>query len=188
MKKIFILLFLILITACQSVGKVEKINFDNNQLTKFDMLSTSIQKNIIFEKKISNPYIGHTLEINPTERIVSWIDDNFKAIGNENIFYINIIDASLTMKEVENNDAQKFDEKNIYKYEIFYLVEYNLFDDTNNLIRTTLVESTRSTTSAMYISINEQDNIINDLIYLGLLDLSNKSKELLSKYMSDYII
>ena len=46
----------------------------------------------------------------------------------------------------------------------------------------------RSTTSGSYISIQEKERIIEDLIYLGIDDLSNETKRLLLKYMSDYIL
>ena len=188
MKKYFSYLLFLYIFACQPIEKNEQIVFDNNQLSKFDILSNSVEINANFELIISEPYIGHTLDTFPSQRIINWIDDNFNSIGKENIFYVNILDASLIKKEIENEDAKKFDEKTIYKYEIYYLVEYSLYDDTNNLISTTLVESKRSTTSGIYISIKEQENIINDLLYLSLVDLSTESRKLILQYMSDYIL
>ena len=102
-----------------------------------------------------------------------------RAIGNENIFIVSILDASLLQTEFENTQAKNFDEKINYKYELFYLIEFNLLDDSRNLIATTLVETSRSTTSGIYISINEKENIINDLIYQSLNDLSYESETLL---------
>ena len=64
----------------------------------------------LFEKKISEPYIGHTLKVNPSERIINWVNENFKPIGNENIFYVTILDASITQVEFENKEAKNFDE------------------------------------------------------------------------------
>ena len=188
MKKLLIFLFILAIFSCQPIEKFEYTVFDNNKLSKFDIMSNSIEINKIFVNKISEPNIGHTLETNPTERITNWVSDNFNAIGNENLFYVNIIDASLTKLEIENQDAKKFDEKKIYKFEIFYLVEYNLLDNANNIISTTTVESNRSTTSGIYISIQEQENIVNDLIYSSLVDLSDESRKLLFQYMNDYIL
>ena len=52
-----------------------------------------------------------------------------------------------------------------FKYEIFYLLEFNLFDDSANLIASTLVEASRSTTSGLYISIQEKEKIVDNLIY-----------------------
>jgi hypothetical protein len=188
MKKLIILFVSFCIFSCQPIEKIERIVFDNNQFSKFDILSNSIEITEIFEKKISNPYIGHTLEVDPSQRIINWVNDNFKAIGNENIFTVTILDASLTQNEIENIEAKNFDEKTNYKYELFYLIEFNLYDDSRNLVASTLVENSRSTTSGLFISIQEREKIIDDLVYQGLNDISNESKLLLIKYMGDFIL
>ena len=187
-KLIIILLFLLNVIACQPIEKVNHIVFDNSQFANFNILSTSVEIKEIFEKKISDPYIGHTLTVNPSQRIINWINDNFKPIGNENTFNVTILDASIIQTQFENKDAKNFDEKNNYLYELFYLIEFSLFDDTGNLVASTLVESSRSTTSGVYISIQEKDNIIDDLIYNSLVDISNETKKLLTNYMANYIL
>ena len=189
MKKISIILFLFfIINACQPIEKIDQVVFDNNQFSKFQILSNTIEVKEVFQKNISEPYIGHTLEIGPSQRIINWINNNFKKTGNENSFTVNILNASLTETQFENKQAKNFDEKTNYKYEIFYLIEFNLFDDSKNLIASTLVESSRSTTSGLYISIQEKENIINDLVYQCLSDISIESKKLLLKYMKDFIL
>ena len=188
MKKLIFIVPFIFILACQPIEKNQQVVFDNNQFTKFDILSKKIEIKKIFEKKITDPFIGHTLKVSPDQRIINWINDNFTAIGNENNFVVNILDASIIQTEFKIDDAKNFDEKNNFKYEVFYLVEFNLFDNTNNLIASTLVEITRSTTSGVYISIQDKENIINDLVYLALLDLTNESKILILKYMEDYVL
>lgn len=186
-KKSFLFLILF-IFSCQPVERLDSIVFDNQQLSRFDVSSKTIEIKEIFEIKFSDPYIGHTLEVNPSQRIIGWVNDNFKSIGNENIFIVSILDASLLQTEIENDEAKNFDEKINYKYELFYLIEFNLFDDSRNLIATTLVEASRSTTSGLYVSINEKENIINDLIYQSLRDLTSQSEILLKKYMDEYIL
>ncbi|MDC0497737.1 hypothetical protein OAO21_01060 [Alphaproteobacteria bacterium] len=189
MKKLIITLFFFLtLNACQPIEKVNHVVFDNSQFAHFNILSTSVDINVIFEKKISDPYIGHTLKVNPSERIINWINDNFKPIGNENIFNVAILDASITQAKFENQDAKNFDEKNNYIYELSYLLEFSLFDDSGSLVASTLVETSRSTTSGIYISIQEKDNIIDDLIYNSLVDVSNESKKLLINYMANYLL
>jgi hypothetical protein len=189
MKKLIIsLLFFLTLNNCQPIEKVNHIVFDNSQFAHFNILSTSVDINEIFEKNISDPYIGHTLKVNPSERIINWINENFKPIGNENIFNVTILDASITQTQFENKDAKNFDEKNNYIYELFYLLEFSLFDDSGNLVASTLVETSRSTTSGIYISIQEKDNIIDDLIYNSLVDVSNETKKLITGYMTNYIL
>ena len=103
MKKLIInLLILLTLIACQPIEKINHIIFDNSQFARFDILSTSIEIREKYETKISDPYIGHTLEISPSERIINWINDNFKPIGNENTFNVNILDASITQIQFEN--------------------------------------------------------------------------------------
>ena len=189
MKKLIInFLFLLTVMACQPIEKVNQIVFDNSQFAHFNILSSSIEIQEIFEQKITDPYIGHTLKINPSERIINWINDNFKPIGNENIFNVTILDASITQTQFENKDAKNFNEKINYKYELFYLLEFSLFDDSGNLVASTLVETSRSTTSGIYISIQEKENIIDDLIYNSLVDISSETKKQLINYMANYIL
>ena len=188
MKKILCILLFIFTISCQPIEQLPEIVFDNTQLSKFKILAKSIEIKTNFEKKISDPYIGHTLETEPSQRIVNWVNDNFKTMGNENKFEVLILDASLLKTEIENKDAKNFDQKNNYKYELLYLIEFSLFDDANNLVSSTLVEAIRSTTSGIYISLQEKQKIIDDLIYLSLLDLSQETLQLLKKYMSDYIL
>ena len=185
---IIILLTFIFVHACQPIEKIDQVVFDNNQLPSFKILAKSIEITDNFEKKISDPYIGHTLKVPPSQRIINWVNNNFKSIGNENEFNILILDASLTQTEFVNNEAKNFDEKMNYRYELFYLIEFNLYDESENLISSSLVETSRSTTSGVYISIQEKENIINDLIYLSLIDLSNQSEDLLIEYMGDFIL
>ena len=188
MNKIFSFLLFTFIISCQPIEQIEEVVFDNSQLSKINILSKDIEVKTTFEKKITDPYIGHTLRIEPSQRIANWINDNFKAIGNENKLEVVILDSSLLKTEFENKDTKNFDEKKNYKYELFYLIEFNLYDDSNNLVASTLVETIRSTTSGVYISIQNTEKVIDDLVYLSLLDLSLESNKLLKQYMSDFIL
>ena len=51
MKKLIILFVSFFIFSCQPIEKIERIVFDNNQFSKFDILSNSIEITEIFEKK-----------------------------------------------------------------------------------------------------------------------------------------
>ena len=188
MNKIFSFLLFAFIISCQPIEQIEEVVFDNSQLSKINILSKDIEVKTTFEKKITDPYIGHTLRIEPSQRIANWINDNFKAIGNENKLEVVILDSSLLKTAFENKDTKNFDEKKNYKYELFYLIEFNLYDDSNNLVASTLVETIRSTTSGDYISIQNTEKVIDDLVYLSLLDLSLESNKLLKQYMSDFLL
>ena len=73
------------------------------------------------------------------------------------------------------------------KYELFFLVEYELYDDSGFLEANTTVETSRSTTSQKYISLNEVELIINDLLFKAMKDYINEAKNQLFIYMGDYL-
>ena len=60
MKKLIIILLLLVTFACQPIEKIDHIVFDNNQFSRFNIQTNYIEINEVFEKKISEPYIGHT--------------------------------------------------------------------------------------------------------------------------------
>ena len=182
------LILLLLLFGCQSTEIIEPIIFDNSQMAKITISSKNIEINELYDSQFADPYIDHSLSNPPILRLKSWIADNISIVGNENILVLNILDASLKKTEENNKDAKKFDEKSIYKYELFFLVEYNLYDDSNYLISNTTVEAFRSTTSAKYISLKETEQIIDDLILLTLRDFTNESKKLIKIYMKEYLL
>ena len=69
----------------------------------------------------------------------------------------------------------------------FFLVEYELYDNSGFLKANATVETSRSTTSQKYISLNETEIIINDLLILAMRDYINETKNQLSIYMKDYL-
>ena len=187
MKYLFFFILFIIIS-CQSTDITESIVFDNNILPQITISAKSFEINRLYETIYSDSYIDHSLKITPYERLEMWIKNNIKVIGDENKLEINVLDASIKKIEIKNEEAKKFEEKNIYKYELSYLVEYNLLQDSNYLISSTLVESSRTTTSGRYISISESEKIIDSLILDSLKDISRESEKLIRKFMTNYIL
>ena len=68
-----------------------------------------------------------------------------------------------------------------------YIIAKNSFDSSNYILANTTVESVRSTTSQKYISLNESELIINDLLYSSLKDFTNEIKSLIDLYMGRYV-
>ena len=185
----FILLaFLLVVFSCNKIEILDQIVFDYNQLPK--IVLSADQKKIIetYEAKFSDPFIDHSLIKPPKEHLKSWIDSNLAIIGTENKLIINIIDSSLKKTEVLNVNANKYEEKTIFLFEINYLAEYILFDDSNTILSTTTVRSMRSITSGKFISLMESDRIIDSLILDALTDFSKKTEELIKIHMSEFIL
>ena len=186
--KIFIFIILVFISSCQKVEILESIVFDYNQFTKISINAEKKNTIILYEPKFEEPFIDHSLENSPILYFNNWIKNNIQTFGTKNYFEINVIDASVKKTEIPNIDSKKYEEKTIFLYEINYLVEFVIYDDSNFKLASTIVEANRTTTSGKYISLIETERIIDDMIYKCLKDFSNKAKELIEDHMNQYIL
>ena len=176
------------IWGCQPNEIFKPIVFDNSNFNKISINAKEIQVKNKYEQKFSDTNIENNFKNPPIVRIESWIQDNINIFGNENIFVINVLDASINRKEIINENAKKLEEKTIYIYEVFILVEYELYDNSNYLIANTTVESFRTSTSKKYISINETQNIIDEIIFNSIKDFTNESHLMIREYMGQYLV
>ena len=186
--KIFIFIILVFISSCQKVEILDPIVFDYNQFTKISINAEKKNTIILYEPKFVEPFIDHSLENSPILYFNNWTKNNIQTFGTKNYFEINVIDASVKKTEIPNIDSKKYEEKTIFLYEVNYLVEFVIYDDSNFKLASTIVEANRTTTSGKYISLIETERIIDDMIYKCLKDFSNKSEELIKDHMDQYIL
>ena len=186
---IIILALPVFLIACQKTELLNDIVFDNNLLQKININAESIKINNSYEYKISEPFIDHIMLITPSQRIESWLEDNVFIFGSLNKFVVNIEEASIIRNEIVNKDQTKkiIDNKEYY-YEINILMNFILYDDNDSILATTNVIVKRSTTSSMFISINERNHILDSLTLEAIRDLTTKSTELLKIHMFEYML
>ena len=184
--KLVSLFLLLFILACGPVEIISPLEYDISKFVKISVNSNKITVNSDYNPVFSENNIEDQLAYPPILQIQSWIKQNIRNFGNQNEFVINILDASITKKEIDNLEAKKYEEKTIYLYEVFFLVEYELYDAAGYLLANTTVESSRSTTSQKFISLNETELIIYDVINKTLLDFTNETKSMVQLYMQEY--
>jgi len=182
-----LILFSFFVLSCQPIEILEPIEIDISNFEKISINTKEIEINTKYNPVFAENNIEDQIQNSPIDSIIKWNNENIKKLGNENKLVINILDASITKNEVENIDAKKYEEKTIFKYELFFLVEYELYDNSGFLKANTTVENSRSTTSQKYISLNETEIIINDLLFLTMKDYIKEAKNQLSIYMKDYL-
>ena len=185
--KLISLFLLLFILACEPVEIISPLEYDISKLAIISINFNKIKVNSVYNPVFSEFNIEDQLKNPPILQIQNWIKQNIRSFGNQNEFVINILDASITKKEIDNLEAKKYEEKKIYLYEVFFLVEYELYDDAGYLLANTTVESSRSTTSQIFISLNETELIINDLVNKSLFDFINETKSMIQLYMQEYI-
>ncbi len=188
MNKLIIFMIFFFLSSCKPMESLENFVFDNTQLNSFLFSANQITIKQTYQPIFEEPYIDHSIFNSPSDRLNNWINENISSFGNENLLEINILDASIKRHEQRDEKAKTLESKELYKYELFFLIEFALYDNSNYLIATTNVESFRSTTSSKFISINEKDRIIDELIFESLNDISNEAEKYLNLYMSDYLL
>ncbi len=186
--KINLIVFLFFLASCQPIEILTPTEIDNTRLESISINAKDLSINIKYKPIFSEENIEDQLKNPPIELLTNWLNENIIKFGSQNTFKINILDASIYKKEIQNVNAKKYEEKTIFKYEIYFLVEYELYDDSDILLANTTVESFRSTTSQKYISLNERDLIINDLLFKSLIDFTNETKSMINLYMSQYLL
>ena len=178
---------LFMILSCQPVEILKPIEIDTSRFEKISINAEQIQVNNKYNSVFSKSNIEDQIKKSPINLMAEWNSQNILKLGSENKLVINILDASIKKTEIMNIGAKKCEERTIFNYELFYLVEYELYDSSSYLIANTTVETSRSTTSQKYISLNETEIIINDLLFLTLNDYINETKKQLSIYMGNYL-
>ena len=187
----FIFLFILsgFIISCQKTELLDDIVFDNNLLNKININAELKEINDFHELKISEQFIDHTMQFSPSKRIESWLEDNIFTFGSTNKLIININESSITQNEIVNKEKTKsLIENKEYHYIINILINFVLYNDNGLILATTDVEVNRSTTSSMFISINERNHILDSLTLEALRDVTKKSIELLKIHMSEYVL
>jgi len=186
--RLYLFILFVLVLSCHPVEFLDEVVFDYEQFNKISINAKIKSANNLYESKYSDNYIDNSLLKPPAFYLNKWLDSNISIFGNENKFEINILESSLKKSEIKNNEQNKYKEKIIFLYEAKYLVQFILYDNDNLLLGSSIVEVNRSTTSGKFISIQENDKIINSLIYNSLIDFSNKAAELIKIHLKNYVL
>ena len=186
----FVIISLLVLSSCQNTQLLEDVVFDNSLLNKITVNAENKEINVSYETTFDEPFIDHVMETLPTTRIISWLENNISNFGTENKLVIDIQNASIVRKDInsERKVAGIVKKQNEYLYELNLEVFFILYNDSSQILATTKTEVLHSTPSSKFISLNEREQILDNLTKDALKELSNKSVELLKLHMSAYIL
>ena len=179
-------------SSCQKNEFLDEIFFDNSLLNNISFIAEKKEIKISYDTTFDESYIDHVMIISPAQRINSWLENNINNFGTFNKIVIDINKASITRKEIDSKIKVEVagisKEKKEYIYELNFKVLFHLYNDSDQVLAITEAEVYRSTTSSLFISLNERNRILDNLTLNALKDLSNKSVELLKMHMSEYTL
>ena len=185
-----IFICLLVLLSCQKTIILEDVVFDNSLLNKITINAESKEIKVSYETMFNEPFIDLVMETMPSTRIISWLDNNISNFGTENKLVIDIHNASITRNDInmEVNVAGIIKKQDEYLYELNLEVLFILYNDSNQILATTKTEVLHTTTSKKFISLNQRNQILDNLTLDSLKDLSNKSVELLKIHMFEYML
>ena len=186
--KLLLLVSLFVLFSCQKIEVLDEVVFTYELMPKIILNAEAKKIFDLYEPKYSSLYIDHSLIKPPVFYLNELLDKNVNILGSENSLIINIFDASFKKSEIKNTDEKSYLEKKILLFEVSFLVEFLIYDNSNFLLASSIVEAKRTTTSGKNISIYETERIIDMLIFDCLIDFSYKSNELIKKNMNNFII
>ena len=182
----FLLSFLF---SCQKTEFVDDVVFDNKLLESHSFNAEIKEVNNLYNVIFEKPFIDHVMKVTPYQRIEQWIDENLLTFGTSNKLLINVHEASIKKMELaEKEDSKKIIKNKEFIYEVTMIVEFELYNDQNNIMASTNVRINRTTTSIEFISIAERNRLLDTITLEALKDLNSKSSELLEKHFSQYKI
>ncbi len=185
----FLILFIIFgMYACQQIEIIDKVVFNYEQLPNLNINAEEKIITNLYEPKLVEPYVDHSMSNPPVNFLDEWFNNNINTFGTQNKLEINVIDASLKKSEIPNTSEKKYKEKTIFLFEINFLVEFVLYDDSNYILASSIVEAKSSTTSGKYISLHESERIIDTLIFNCIEDFTIKANDLINIHMKNYIL
>ena len=187
---LYILLSCCFLLSCQKTTILEEVIFDYSSLEKISINADKKEIIVSYKSSIDDPFIDHVMINPPYTRVNDWIDNNINIFGINNTLVIDIQDASITRKEIKTKIkvAGVMKDQQEYKYEIKILLQFILYNESNEVLATTNAKTLRSITSSQFISINERDNILDKLTLEAVKDVSEVSGKFIKKYMSDYLL
>jgi len=139
-----LILILLIIISCQPVEILKPIEIDTSRFEKISINAEQVEVNKKYNSVFSKSNIEDQIKKSPINLMSEWNSQNILKLGNENKLVINILDASIKKTEIMNVDAKKYEEKTIFNYEVFYLVEYELYDSSNFLIANSIFDGLES--------------------------------------------
>ncbi|MBG76415.1 MAG: hypothetical protein CMI98_00865 [Pelagibacteraceae bacterium] len=191
MKKLFFyIIFCYLLVSCQSSDIIKNVEFDYSEFKKLTFLSNSIEIKNEYKISLEDSFVDHTMETSPSERLINWVKNNIIGFGVENKLIIEIKDASIIETNVESAEkiAGIIKKSQELKFELSYFAIFSLYDDSDNLLAFTEIQSKRTVTSNTLISLYEKEKILEQLVYKGLEDFTLKADQMSREYLGEFIL
>ena len=141
------------------------------------------------EKFVSPPHVEHLFPVPIVQALKRWSDDRLQAVGGTDVMRIIVEDASAVVEELEINEDLEgwFTTEQAERVNARLQVRIEIIDQSGTMEAHTSTEAERSRTTPEDITLNERDEIYNDLTMVLMNDFNASQEQGIRLYLQPYI-
>ena len=135
------------------------------------------------------PNVEHLFPTPISAALSRWSNDRLKAEGGSNVMHVIIEDASATAEELETNKDLEglFTTEQAERVDARLQVRIEISDENGVVLAFTSTEATRSRTTPENVSLNERDQIYNDLTIAVMNDFNTSQEQGIRRHFDNYL-
>ncbi|MEE8172080.1 MAG: hypothetical protein V3T62_04040 [Alphaproteobacteria bacterium] len=142
-----------------------------------------------YRSPLRSPNVEHLFPTPIAAALRRWSDDRLKAAGGANVMRVIVEDASAVVEELEtNNDLEAlFTTEQAERVDARLQVRIEITDENGAVLAFTSTEARRSRTTPENVSLDERDQIYNDLTMVLMNDFNTSQEQGIRRYLDTFL-
>jgi hypothetical protein len=142
-----------------------------------------------YQSPLQSPHVEHLFPTPIVQALRRWSDDRLKPAGGANVMRIIVEDASAIVEELETNkDIEAwFTTEQAERVDARLKVRIEITDAEGEVLAFTSTEASRSRTTPENVSLNERDQIYNELTMVLMNDFNASQEQGIRRYLQPYL-
>jgi len=142
-----------------------------------------------FFSPLQSPHVEHLFPTSIAQAVKRWTNDRLNAVGGTDVMRIIVEDASAVAEELETNEDLEawFTTEQAERIIARIQVRIEITDETGVMKAYTNTEATRSRTTPENVTLNERDEIYNDLLMVLMNDFNASQEQGIRNHFQPYI-
>lgn len=176
--------------ACQAtVTRTIIPEFTFNHLPNLSLAVSRIEIIETYRSPLQPPNVEHLFPTPITAALRRWSDDRLEATGGSNIMSVIVEDASAVVEELETNKDLEalFTTEQAERVDARLKVKIEITDKNGAVLAYTNTEVVRSRTTPENVSLNERDQIYNDLTKALMNDFNSSQEQGIRRHFEPYL-
>jgi len=176
--------------ACQAtVTRTVVPEFTFKHLPTLSFAVSRIEIIKTYRSPLQSPNVEHLFPTPIAAALRRWSDDRLEAVGGSNIMRVIVEDASAVIEELETNKDLEalFTTEQAERVDARLKVKIEITDENGAVLAYTNTEAVRTRTTPENVSLNERDQIYNDLTKVLMNDFNASQEQGIRRHFEPYL-